>query len=68
MRIIPNEARLELYGLQVLCASAPDIDYVDHIWSQRYTDAPKSKGAWPYRSVRDTPASNVTPIRKKRGG
>jgi hypothetical protein len=63
--IIPNDARVKLYGLQVICAGVPGLSYVDRIWQLREEEAPrdaKPKGAWPF--VRACDQSNVHPLRK----
>lgn len=60
--IIPNDARRELYGLQVICAGM-DLSYIELIWSKRYSDLPKSAGSWPF--LRAEHQDNVTQIRKR---
>lgn len=66
MMHIPNDARLELTGLRLLC-EGNNISYADAVWAARYPEPPKpsSKEGWPYRPARDLPA-NVTPIKTRR--
>lgn len=61
MRVVPTNARRELYGIQVILGDG----YVDYMWQERVRQsvAPIPSKAWPFRR-----AENVIQIanRKKR--
>jgi hypothetical protein len=62
----PTEARDEL---KALAYGSSLSEYLDKVWARREAENPreaKSTGAWPYRSIKDQPASNVMPLKKVR--
>jgi hypothetical protein len=66
---IPNDARRELYGLQVICAGT-DVSYIDLMWARREAAAPQAtkshEEGWPFGKADPIKVdTNVTEIKRK---